>query len=42
MSAPEMVAQTVALAQHPIPIALWSELAASEPLQDDPERTRAP
>lgn len=42
MSAPAMVAQTVALAQHPIPIALWSELAASEPLQDDPERTRAP
>lgn len=41
MSAPEMVAQTVALAQHPIPITLWSELAASEPIQDDPERTRA-
>jgi len=42
LSAPEMVAQTVALAQHPIPAALWSELAAIEPLQDDPERTRAP
>jgi len=42
LSAPEMVVQTVALAQYPIPAALWSDLAAIEPLQDDPERTRAP
>jgi D-threo-aldose 1-dehydrogenase len=40
MSQPERLAQTVALAQHPIPDALWAELAAVTPTTEDPEAGR--
>jgi D-threo-aldose 1-dehydrogenase len=40
ISQPERLAQTVALAQHPIPDALWAELATVTPTTDDPEAGR--
>lgn len=40
MSRPERLAQTLALAAHPIPDALWPELAAVPIPQDDPETGR--
>ena len=40
MSQPERLAQTVALAQHPIPDALWAELATVTPTTEDPEAGR--
>jgi D-threo-aldose 1-dehydrogenase len=35
MSRPERLGQTLALAQHPIPEDLWSELRATRPQEDD-------
>jgi D-threo-aldose 1-dehydrogenase len=35
ISRPERVAETIALAQHPIPDELWAELAAVEPSMED-------
>lgn len=40
MSKPERIAQTVALAQHPIPAAIWPELDAVGYDEDDPEANR--
>jgi D-threo-aldose 1-dehydrogenase len=40
ISLPERLAQTVALAEHPIPDELWAELATVEPSGDDPETNR--
>jgi D-threo-aldose 1-dehydrogenase len=40
ISQPERLAQTVALAQHPIPDALWAELSTVTPTTDDPEAGR--
>jgi D-threo-aldose 1-dehydrogenase len=40
LSQPERLAQTVALAQQPIPDALWAELATVTPTTDDPEAGR--
>jgi D-threo-aldose 1-dehydrogenase len=40
ISQPERLAQTVALAQHPIPDALWAELATVTPTREDPEAGR--
>jgi D-threo-aldose 1-dehydrogenase len=40
LSQPERLAQTVALAQHSIPDALWAELATVTPTTDDPEAGR--
>jgi len=34
---PELLVQTVALAQHPIPASLWSELASIRPTTDAPQ-----
>lgn len=35
ISRPERVAETIALAHHPVPAALWAELAAVEPSVED-------
>ncbi len=40
MTKPERLAQTVELANHPIPEALWTELAAVTPDTEDPEASR--
>ncbi len=41
MSKPERIAQTIALARHPIPEAIWAELdAVGFETREDPERTR--
>src|SRR5919201_1380154 len=40
LSQPERLALTVALAQHPIPDALWAEVATVTPTTDDPEAGR--
>lgn len=40
ISRPERLAQTVDLARHPIPDAVWAELQAVRPDTDDPEATR--
>ena len=40
LSQPERLAQTVALAQHPIPDALWAEVATVTPTTDYPEAGR--
>jgi D-threo-aldose 1-dehydrogenase len=40
ISQPERLAQTVTLARHPIPDALWAEVAAVTPAADDPEAGR--
>jgi len=40
MSQSERLAQTVALAQHPIPDAPWAEVATVRPTTDDPEAGR--
>lgn len=40
MTRPERLAQTVDLAQHPIPESLWQELAAVEHDTEDPETDR--
>ena len=40
MSKPERIRQTVDLARHPIPAALWDELAALPTYDDDPEANR--
>ncbi len=40
VSKPERVAETLAWAAHPIPLAVWDELAAIKPSTDDPEATR--
>jgi len=40
MSKPERVQQTIELAQHPIPGALWDELASLRTFDDDPEASR--
>ncbi len=39
---PELLAATVALAQHSIPPELWAELASVTPTTDDPEAGRCP
>jgi hypothetical protein len=41
MARPEHVAETVALARHPIPDALWAELDALAPAMGDPEAGRS-
>jgi len=40
MSRPERIAQTLELARHPIPEAIWAELDAVGYATDDPERDR--
>lgn len=40
MSRPERIAQTIAFATEPIPQAVWDEIAALPPLDDDPEKDR--
>ena len=40
MSSPERLAQTIALARHPIPNALWQELDALPTFTDNPEEGR--
>ncbi len=40
ISEPERLAETVALAEYPIPEQLWAELAAIEPARNDPETNR--
>jgi len=40
ISKPERLQQTIALAQHPIPEALWAELAQVQPTREDPEAAR--
>ena len=40
MSRPERIAQTIELAQHPIPDELWARLDAVGYLTDDPEANR--
>jgi len=39
-SKPERIAQTVALATHPMPEEIWPALAAVEPSREDPEANR--
>lgn len=40
ISKPERLAETMALARHPIPEELWAELASIAPSKDDPESNR--
>jgi D-threo-aldose 1-dehydrogenase len=40
ISKPERLAETIALAEHPIPEYLWAELATVAPTRDDPETNR--